>query len=214
MLKEAQTTAVLVPTSTRDCPHIFILETKSNNGSKHINWAQLNRLRTFTKISDTYHLSLHPTLIAQRKRESRAKWWACKKRSAQIRLQFLTERAEFLAQKLRTTEEKALKAIIKSEQSRNNFKRINDVLGKQHTPLTQIDYGPDPELGISSITSFSSKEDVEKHILLRNKKYSLQSLSTPFFNEPLLLNTIHPNIDDNKIQKMIMGNFLHDKDVS
>lgn len=68
-------------------------------------------------------MSLEPVMILTKKKESRAKWKACKKRSAQLWQKFLSERAKFLAMKMQTTEEKALKAIIKSEQSRHTFKK-------------------------------------------------------------------------------------------
>jgi hypothetical protein len=101
---------------------------------KQINWTHLNQLHNYTAITEADHLSIDPMMIRIRKRESRAKWKACKKCSAQIRQKFLTERAEFLAMKMRTTEEKALKAILKVEQARCTFKKIDDILGINKFP--------------------------------------------------------------------------------
>jgi hypothetical protein len=85
---------------------------------KLINWDHLNRLRRFTNVSKGDHSSLDPVLASQRKREMRNKWKVCKKRSALLRQQFLMERAEYMTSKMRTTEEKALRAIIHAEASK------------------------------------------------------------------------------------------------
>jgi hypothetical protein len=44
-----------------------------------------------------------------------------KKKSKEIRRAFLSDRAQFMAEKMRTVEEKALKAILSSEASRKNY---------------------------------------------------------------------------------------------
>lgn len=44
-----------------------------------------------------------------------------------------------MAQKLQMTEEKALRAIIQSEASRQTYKKIQDIFGTQQSPLTQVD---------------------------------------------------------------------------
>jgi hypothetical protein len=60
---------------------------------KLINWEHLNN-RYYTSISDHDHLSLDPVLIHKHKKAARAKWRACKKKSEQIRMCFLSERAK------------------------------------------------------------------------------------------------------------------------
>jgi hypothetical protein len=92
---------------------------------KLINWEHLNNLRYYTSISDHDHLSLDPVLIHNHKKAARAKWRACKKRSGQIRMRFLSERAEFMAMKMHTSEEKALRAILQSEASRHTFQKMH-----------------------------------------------------------------------------------------
>jgi len=52
---------------------------------------------------------------------------------------FVFVRAEPMAQKLQMTEEKALRAIIQSEASRQTYKKIQDIFGTQQSPLTQVD---------------------------------------------------------------------------
>lgn len=61
------------------------------------------------------------------------------KRCASIRQQFLNERADLMASKLHTSEEKALKAILKAEESKRTFAMIRDLLKTQQVPFTQID---------------------------------------------------------------------------
>jgi hypothetical protein len=81
---------------------------------KLIHWDHLDQLQIHTNISDFEHSSLDPSLIQQRKKESKNQWKAIKKKSALIRQTFLQEQAELMAMKLRTSEEKALLAIIKA----------------------------------------------------------------------------------------------------
>jgi hypothetical protein len=44
-----------------------------------------------------------------------------------------------MAEKMQTTTEKALKAILAAEKSRQSFALIKALLGQQNSPLTQID---------------------------------------------------------------------------
>jgi hypothetical protein len=64
---------------------------------------------------------------------TRSQWQACKKKSAQIRLNFLKDRAELMAQKMRTAEEKALRAIMQAESSKQTYKKIQDTFGTKLT---------------------------------------------------------------------------------
>lgn len=83
----------------------------------------------------------------------------------------------------------------------------------KQVPLTQIDYGPDPSNGLSSITTLTSKADFEEQILLHNRRHSLQSLDTPFFTNPILQGAINPE-NDRQIEKLINGTFLDEIDDS
>jgi hypothetical protein len=67
-----------------------------------------------------------------------------KKRSATIHRSFLAEHAKMLASKMRTMEEKALKAIIQAEESHAMYHTICELLGKQNTTLTQVDIMTNP----------------------------------------------------------------------
>lgn len=160
---------------------------KSNmEAKKLIHWDHLSRLRTYTSISDGDHLSLDPSLIQLRKREARARWKSCKKRSDSIRRQFLAERAEYLAAKMHTTEEKALQALVHAEESKKIYKNIKEIFGKQQVPLTQVDRLSIPDDTSSEHTNLTSKDITEKNILQRHRQHSLQSLSTPYFSHPRL----------------------------
>jgi len=78
----------------------------------------LDQLRKGTNITQLEHDSLDIPLIVDRLCCSQNEWKSHKKKSASIRRQFLIERAELLADKLRTAEEKALRAILRAEDSR------------------------------------------------------------------------------------------------
>ncbi len=61
-----------------------------------------------------------------------------------IHEEFINKRAEMMATKMRTSHEKAIKAIIKPEESRRTFQNIRDLLDKQQILLTQVDVLTDP----------------------------------------------------------------------
>jgi len=82
-------------------------------------WTPKQRMiaRTFSYWKQKASI-IDPIFIHKKKQEAHNKWRSCKKHSEEIRLQFLKDKAELMALELRTPEEKALKAIIKSEASR------------------------------------------------------------------------------------------------
>jgi hypothetical protein len=180
---------------------------------RSINWDHLNRLQRYTSISEGDHSSLDPVLITQRKRETRSKWKACKKQSALIHHQFLVECAEYMANKMRTTEEKALRAIIHVEASKRSYKNIKEIFGKQQVPLTQVDVLSDPTDPNSPHTTLTAREDIEYNILHRNRKHSLQSLSTPFMSHPELCHTIDPSSPYNQFDNLLHGSLNEDVDL-
>lgn len=86
-----------------------------------------------------------------------------------IRKEFLIERADFLAQQLRTTDERALMAILQSEESRWIYKNIKEIMGKQRSVFTQVDVPSDTKNPSSHHTTLTSKLDIEEQILQRNR---------------------------------------------
>jgi hypothetical protein len=176
---------------------------------KLINWEHLNNLRYYTSISDHDHLSLDPVLIHNNKKAARAKWQACKKRSEQIRMRFLSERADFMAMKMRTSEEKALRAILQSEASRHTFQKIQDTFGKQQTPLTQVDVISTDRLSTTPHTTLTSQAEIEQNIMERNRHHSLQSLETPFLSNPIPRDAIDPTRGNTKFEEILDGTFLN-----
>ena len=128
---------------------------------KIFNWPHLERLRSHTIISDTEHAIIDPIFITKKKGEARIKWRSCKKKSEVIRLKFLKDKAELMALKLRTSEEKALRAIIKSEASRRTFQNIKNILGVQQSALTQVDISMEHSGLSSTHETLSKREDVE-----------------------------------------------------
>jgi len=140
---------------------------------KLIHWDHLSRLRNYTSILEKGHLSLDPILIQTRKREARNKWRTCKKRSKTIRCQFLVERAEYLAMKIQTSGEKALRAILHAEEAKKIYKNIKETFGKQQIPLTQVDVLSNPNFYFPTVSRRTSTE-------LRKTSYFLCSWLTFF----------------------------------
>jgi hypothetical protein len=126
-----------------------------------------------------------------------------------LRKQFLTERAELMAEQLRTTEEKALCAILRAEESRGTYRTLRELLGKQNTPLTQVDVTLDTSDNVFPFTTLTHREDIEDQILRRNHKHSLQSLSTTFMKKPHLKHSIDPNSPYNRFDEFLTGDFSH-----
>jgi hypothetical protein len=107
-------------------------------------------------------------------------------------MKFLEECATLLAEKMRTTDEKALRAIKKAEESKRIFCSIKQVIGKHRSQLTDIEVST-PSTGDNELTTMiSNKHDMESHLIHRNKCHSKQSLSTPFFTLPILHQAINP----------------------
>ena len=120
MHEEKKTETGLVSSCSVDCSNLLILETKTHNGQKKklFHRKHLDQLRKGTNITQLEHDSLDIPLIVDHLCCSQNEWKSHKKKSASIRRQFLIERAELLADKLRTAEEKALRAILRAEDSR------------------------------------------------------------------------------------------------
>jgi hypothetical protein len=125
-----------------------------------------------------------------------------------IRKEFLIERADFLAQQLRTTDERALMAILQSEESRWIYKNIKEIMGKQRSVFTQVDVPSDTKNPSSQHTTLTSKLDIEEQILQRNRWHSLQSLSTPFLSNALLCSSINPHDNNSGLNDLLDGSFL------
>ncbi len=148
-------------------------------------------LQLRTQISDLDHSNRDSSFIYSQMHISHKHWCVCKKKSANMHHQFLEERAELFAQKLRCTKEKALQAIIKAVEARTIYRNIRELLRKEKTSLTQIDITPIEHSQIAS-TTLTLKRDVEHHILCRKCNHSLQSLHIPFMSYPALQNSINP----------------------
>ena len=113
------------------------------------------------------------------------------KKSAEIRQSFLHDQALLMAEKLQSSEEKALKAFLCAEQSRRIYNSIRELLEKKNKPLTQIDVSSSSDP--SCIDTINTKFEIEQCILSWNRNHSLQSLSTPFMKNAALSDSINPN---------------------
>ena len=160
------------------------------SAKKLFRWDHLEQLWRHTSISDEDHAIRDYQLIENNLKRARDRWRTCKKRSTAIRKKFLEERAAFFASKLKCTEEKAIRAIIKAEESKRIYNNNKEILGKQPTSLTQVDI-IDESSDKRSLITLTSREDIENSIMKRNCKHSLQSLNTPFIAHPALSSAVN-----------------------
>jgi len=111
-----------------------------------------------------------------------------------------------MAEKLRSSEEKALKVILHAEQSRRIYNSIRELLEKKNKALTQIDVSSSSDP--LCIDTLNTKLEIEQCLLSRNRNHSLQSLSTPFMNIATLSNSISPNCSQARFDDFLSGKFL------
>jgi hypothetical protein len=87
------------------------------------------------------------------------------------------------------------------------------VLGKQNCRLTQVDILSNPTDPSSPHITLSHKEDIESQILQRNRRHSLQALSTPFMANKNIRHAIIPSHELNLFNVILSGqatDTLHD----
>jgi len=173
---------------------------------KHLHREHLEQLQKGTDISQLDHDSLDSTYIKEQLKKARNLWKQHKKKGAATQKQFLLDRAELLASKLHTTEERALCSIIQAEESRRSFQCIKALVGKQQSPLSEIDItlesGPTPRH-----TTLTTKMDMESNLLLRNQQHSMQALTTPMLKYTSLYDAIDSKSPYNRIDDILLGNF-------
>lgn len=127
-------------------------------------------------------------------------------KSAELHQRFLYDQAQLMAEKLRSSEEKALKAILQAEQSRRIYNSIRELLEKKNKPLMQIDFPSPTDQKFRE--TLNSKIDIEQCILTRNRCHSLQSLVTPFMTNEKLSSSINPNSSEAQFDDLLSGQFL------
>jgi predicted GTPase len=155
-------------------------------------WDHLNNLRQFIEILDHLHKSIDIDTIVSELRSTRHQWNKIKQKTKTLRRKFLEERAERMAEKMHTSAENALKAIIKAQESKYNFSSIRSLTGKMNSSQAQVDVLADPNDPNSPKTTLTSKDEVEQAILHRNQIHSRQSLATPVAANPSLASAVHP----------------------
>jgi hypothetical protein len=130
---------------------------------KLINWGLLDQKRHGTEIDDVAHQNITLYHSIKNLRKARKEWKKIKKVAADLRNTFLTERAEEVASKMKTSCEKALKAIKRAEQSKQTYQMINNITGhqKDKKPLTQVDI---LDGSTSSPITLTNKESIERGI--------------------------------------------------
>lgn len=135
-------------------------------------------------------------------------WKTVKQDSGKIRLQHLQQRAEEHASKMNTTGATALKAILRTEQTKQTYKQIKTIMGHKtdKTPLTQIEIQSTANDGTR--TTLTTKEELEEAIMKHNQRHSRQSLQTPFANIPELFEAVDPNNPHNKIAPLLDGTYV------
>jgi hypothetical protein len=131
-----------------------------------------------------------------------------KKKSSELRKVFLQERAQLMASKRNTTAEKALRAIMRSEEARIIYRNLNDLLGKKNSSLTQVDVKVSPDIAPSPIETVTHEEDMEADIMWRNRNHSLEVLATPFFADDTLRSANNPEGISHQFGHFLDGSFL------
>ena len=103
-------------------------------------WECIDRLAEYLNIPLDQHKNTHPTFLKKSLREARAQWRIIRKQTDKLRIQFLQDRAEEHANKMKTTPEKAIKAIIQTEKSRQMYQRIHSITvhEKDKKPLHRL----------------------------------------------------------------------------
>ncbi len=100
----------------------------------------IDRLAECSNIPLDHHKNTHPTFIKKSLRVVRAQWRNISKQADDLRLQILQDRAEEHANKMKTTPEKVITAIIQvqAEKSRQMYQQIHSITGhkKEENPLT------------------------------------------------------------------------------
>jgi hypothetical protein len=97
---------------------------------------------------------------------------------------------------------------MRSEESKRIYKNLNEIMGKQRSIFTQVDVPCDPLDPSSGVTTLTAKLEIEQQILQRNRRYSLQSLSTPFLSQNELASSIDPLSHNNILDQLLCGSFL------
>jgi hypothetical protein len=97
---------------------------------------------------------------------------------------------------------------MRSEESRRIYKNLNEIMGKQRSNFTQVDVPCDPLDPSSGVTTLTSKLEIKQQILQRNRRHSLQSLSTPFLSRNELASSIDPLSHKDKLHQLLCGSFL------
>jgi hypothetical protein len=171
-------------------------------------WKRLDNIVQHINISHEDHINEDLLFIRGKLRDARSQWKQIKKEGDTLRLSHLQERATEHAKKMNTTAEKALKAIIRSEQTKKTYKQIRTITGHKtdKNPLTQVDV-PSPIDG-GQIITVTTKEDLESSIISRNQNHARQSLQTPFATVPALKAAVNPQDPANKIENILDGSFL------
>jgi hypothetical protein len=97
---------------------------------------------------------------------------------------------------------------MQAEKSRVTFQTLRQVLGKQNTPLTQVDIKETSDYAVEQFMTVSNKSNIEEHILCRNSKHSLQALQTPFLANPVLADAIDLTSSTHLIDSILHGDFV------
>jgi thymidine phosphorylase len=96
--------------------------------------------------------------------EHREKWKTCKKKSDQLCKIFLQDCTAMMAEKLKTTEEKALKAVLSAETSCRSYATFKSIMEKQQSSLTQVDVPSSEQNPAHPHTTLTKKKILNNHL--------------------------------------------------
>jgi hypothetical protein len=173
---------------------------------KYFIWTRLETLAKVLNLSQDDHKNTDPKFIKTQLINARRQWKDTKKDSRDLRFQHLQARAEEHAKKMNTDAETALKAILKTEQTKQTYMQIRAITGHKSdkTPLTQIDIIDSD----GQTVKVTNKEELEKAIIVRNQRHARQSLQTPFASIPELQDAVNPNLPTNNIEDILEGTYI------
>ncbi len=108
---------------------------------KRFKWGQLNHYRNELQIDEHIHCDINLDNIRTHLRAARTQWREIKSKAPELRRKILQEQAEHYAQQHNMDAHKALKVILKAEESKHKYQNIKDITGHKQdkNPLTQVE---------------------------------------------------------------------------
>ena len=169
--------------------------------------SKIRRLQRKAGINNAMHLTLEET--REKLRLATSKYKRLKKDAKQLRVKFLEQRAQDIAEEKNQSTASVYKQLIQTEKQREASRRIKYVLKKVNDKgVTRIEY--ENENGVRE--EVTAKEDIERGCMAENKAKYLQSKFTPCLIEPLR-SALGFNADTPTGQAILEGTYEPQNDI-